>query len=91
MVEVVLTPVPVRDIKLDRIFAVGLTTEGDEPALFTVIRDEDPHIVTVRSEVNEKVAFLRSVSFEHLHSNELLTLGLKHMETGLNLGKKPSG
>ncbi len=82
-VEVVLTPVPVRDIKLDRIFAVGLTTEGKQPAIFTVIRDEDPHLVTVRSEINQKVAFSRTVSFEHHHSNELLTLGMKHLEPDL--------
>ncbi len=82
-VEVELTPVPVRDIKLDRIFAVGLTTGGNEPALFTVIRDEDPHCVSVRSEINEKVAFARTVSFEHLHSNELLSVGLKHLESDL--------
>jgi glucose-6-phosphate dehydrogenase assembly protein OpcA len=82
-VDIILTPVPVRDIKLDRIFAVGLTTDGNQPALFTVIRDEDPHIVSVRSEVNQRVAFSRSVSFEHLHSNELLTVGLKHLEPDL--------
>ena len=79
-VEVVLTPVPVRDIKLDRIFAIGLTTDGNQPALFTVIRDEDPHCVTARSEIDQRVAFTRTVTFEHLQSNELLNVGLKHME-----------
>jgi glucose-6-phosphate dehydrogenase assembly protein OpcA len=82
-IEVIFTPVPIRDTKVGRIFAVGLTTDGDQPAIFTVIRDEDPHVVSVRSEVNEKVAFARSVSFEHLHSNQLLNIGLKHLEEDL--------
>jgi glucose-6-phosphate dehydrogenase assembly protein OpcA len=79
-VEVTLTAVPVRDIKLDRIFAVGLSIPGETPALFTVIRDQDPHCVVARSEVSEKLISERVVSFDHLHSNELLDIGLKHLE-----------
>jgi glucose-6-phosphate dehydrogenase assembly protein OpcA len=79
-VGVILKAVPVSDIQRDRIFAVGLATAGDQPALFTVVRDQDPHCVIARSEINHKVAFTRTVSFEHLHSNELLAVGLKHLE-----------
>ena len=79
-VEVLLKPVPVPDIKRDRIFAVGIQTGGETPGLFTVVRDQDPHCVIARSEVNHKVAFSRTLTFEHLHSNELLDLGLKHLE-----------
>jgi len=79
-VEIVLKPVPVKDTKWDRIFAVGIQTGGEAPGLFTVIRDQDPHCVMAQSEINHKPAFSRTVSFEHLHSNELLNLGLKHLE-----------
>ncbi len=79
-VEVILKPVPVKDAKRDRIFAVGLTTGGGNSGMFTVVRDEDPHSVTARSEFNQKVSFSRVVSFEHLHSNQLLDVGLKHLE-----------
>ena len=79
-VEVQLKGVPVRDDRLDRIFAVGIETGGENPGLFTVVRDQDPHCVIARSEIDHKVAFLRTVSFEHMHSNELLDLGLKHLE-----------
>ena len=79
-VDIILKPVPVQDIKRDRIFAVGLTTEGEKAGVFTVIRNEDPHSVTAKTEINGKTAFSRVVSFEHLHSNELLNVGLKHLE-----------
>ena len=78
--EVILKPVPVQDIKRDRIFAVGLTTDGEQAGVFTVIRNEDPHSVTAKTEINGKTAFSRVVSFDHLHSNELLNGGLKHLE-----------
>jgi glucose-6-phosphate dehydrogenase assembly protein OpcA len=78
--EVFLKPVPVKDERWDRIFAVGIETGGEKPGLFTVIRDEDPHCVIASSEIDHKQAFSRTVSFEHLHSNELLDLGLKHLE-----------
>jgi hypothetical protein len=35
--------------------------------------------VAAWSEVNHQQAFSRVVTFEHLHSNELLTEGLKHL------------
>ncbi len=79
-VEVLLKAVPVNDVKWDRIFAVGILTGGENPGLFTVVRDQDPHCVIAQSEINHKQAFSRTVSFEHLHSNELLDLGLKHLE-----------
>lgn len=79
-IEVLLKPVPVPDIKRDRIFAVGLLTQGQQAGLFTVVRDQDPHVVLARSEINHKLAFSRALSFEHLHSNELLDVGLKHLE-----------
>ena len=79
-VEVLLKPVPVPDVKRDRIFAVGIATGGTKEGLFTVVRDQDPFCVIARSEVEHQVAFSRTVSFDHLHSNELLTLGLKHLE-----------
>ncbi len=79
-VQVLLKPVPVPDPSLDRIFAIGLVTDGVEPGIFTVVRDEDPHCVVVRSEISHKLAFSRTVTFEHLHTNELLHVGLKHLE-----------
>jgi hypothetical protein len=82
-VEVILKPVPVKDDRWDRIFAVGIETNGDKPGLFTVIRDSDPHCVISRSEIDQKVGFQRTVSFEHLHTNELLDSGLKHLEDDL--------
>jgi hypothetical protein len=82
-VRVVLKPVPVSDLKRDRIFGIGLITGGDQPAIFTVIRDQDPHCVVARSEINHKVAFSRVVAFEHLHSNQILGEGLKHHEADL--------
>lgn len=82
-VEVVLKAVPVADIKRDRVFAVGLVTEGGQQGVFTVMRDADPHCVIARSEINGKTAFSRVVSFEHLNSNDLLTVGLKHLEPDL--------
>ena len=78
-IQVLLKPVPVTD-QADRIFAVGLTAGGEHPAIFTVIRDQDPHCVVARSEIDHKTAFNRVVSFEHLHSNELLAEGLRHLE-----------
>ncbi|HVZ79844.1 MAG TPA: glucose-6-phosphate dehydrogenase assembly protein OpcA [bacterium] len=82
-VEVHLKPVPVNDARWDRIFAVGIETNGDKPGLFTVIRDSDPHCVIARTEIDHKVGFQRTVSFDHLHTNELLDLGLKHLEDDL--------
>ncbi len=79
-VEVLLKPVPVPDLQQDRIFAVGIVTDGDQPGIFTVVRDQDPHCVVARSEINHKLAFSRVVTFEHLHTNELLSLGLRHFE-----------
>jgi len=79
-VEIHLKPVPVPETKWDRIFAVGISTQGEQEGIFTVVRDQDPHCVIARSEIMHKVAFSRTVSFDHLHSNELLNLGLKHLE-----------
>jgi glucose-6-phosphate dehydrogenase assembly protein OpcA len=79
-IQVVLKAVPVPDLKRDRIFAVGISTDGSQPGLFTVIRDQDPHCVAAWSEINHQQAFSRVVTFEHLHSNELLAEGLKHLE-----------
>lgn len=79
-VEVLLKPVPAPDDRTDRIFAVGIVTGGDYPSLFTVARDEDPHTVIARSEINHKLAFSRVVTFEHLHSDDVLAIGLKHFE-----------
>jgi len=79
-VEVLLKPVPVSDLHQDRIFAVGIVTDGEGPGIFTVARDQDPHCVIARSEINHKLAFSRFVTFDHLHSNELLAMGLKHLE-----------
>jgi glucose-6-phosphate dehydrogenase assembly protein OpcA len=78
-VEVILQPVPVQDAKRDRIFAVGLTTGGDPAGIFTAVRDQDPHCVIARSEIGGKTALVRTVTFDHLHSNELLATGLKHL------------
>ncbi|HUO58718.1 MAG TPA: glucose-6-phosphate dehydrogenase assembly protein OpcA [bacterium] len=78
-VTVSLKPVPVAD-KRDRIFAVGVSTQGSHEGIFTVIRDQDPHCVVAHSEIDHKTAFSRVISFEHLHSNQLLDLGLKHLE-----------
>jgi len=78
-VEVVLQPVPVQDAKRDRIFAVGLVTDGDPSGVFTVVRDQDPHCVIAQSEIDRKPAFSRTVSFEHFHSNEVLNSGLKNL------------
>ncbi len=79
-VEVLLKPIPAPDERADRIFAVGIVTEGEQPAIFTVARDEDPHQVIVRSEINHELAFSRVVTFEHLHSDDVLAIGLKHFE-----------
>ncbi len=79
-VEIYLKPVPVPETKWDRIFAVGISTQGEQEGIFTVVRDQDPYCVIARSEIMHKVAFSRTVSFDHLHSNELLNLGLKHLE-----------
>ncbi len=84
-----LKPIPAPDEKRDRIFAVGILTDGNEPGIFTVIRDQDPHCVMARSEVGHKLAFSRTVTFEHLHSNELLDVGLKHLELDTDLEEGP--
>ncbi|HEY5037869.1 MAG TPA: glucose-6-phosphate dehydrogenase assembly protein OpcA [bacterium] len=81
-IQVLFKEVPVAN-QQDRIFAVGLLTGGDQPGFFTVVRDEDPHCVIARSEINHKEAFSRAVSFEHFHSNDILTEGLKHLEADL--------
>ncbi len=79
-VEVILQAVPVADVKRDRIFAVGLVTGGKPSAVFTVMRDQDPHLVIAKAEINGKADISRTVSFEHFHSNEVLTAGLKHLQ-----------
>jgi glucose-6-phosphate dehydrogenase assembly protein OpcA len=79
-VEVILKAVPVQDAKRDRIFAVGILTGGDQPGFFTLVRDEDPHVVIARAEVEHHEAFSRAVTFDHLHSNQVFNEGLKHLE-----------
>jgi hypothetical protein len=79
-VEVLFKPVPIADEHQDRIFAVGILTEGTGKGIFTVARDQDPHCVIARSEIDHKLAFSRFVTFDHLHYNELLAMGLKHQE-----------
>ena len=79
-VEILLKPVPAPDHRADRIFAVGIVTQGEHAGIFTVVRDEDPHLVIARSEVNHQLAFSRVVTFEHLHSDDVLAIGLKHFE-----------
>lgn len=79
-VEIKMRPVEVNDNRWDRIFAVGIETNSDKPGLFTVVRDSDPHCVLAQSEIDHKVAFSRTVSFDHLHTNDLLNQGLKHLE-----------
>ena len=58
-------------------------TQGEKPAIFTVVRDEDPHQVIARSEINHQLVFSRVVTFEHLHSDDVLAIGLKHFEADL--------
>ena len=82
-IQVTFKAVPVADVKRDRIFGVGLLTDSDSPGYFSVIRDQDPHCVVARSEINGKVAFSRPVSFEHLHTNQVLGEGLRHQEPEL--------
>ncbi|MGH7739914.1 MAG: glucose-6-phosphate dehydrogenase assembly protein OpcA, partial [bacterium] len=79
-VEVLLKAVPVQDAKRDRIFAVGIMTRGDHPGLFTVVRDADPNVVTTRAEVEHGESISRVVTFDHLHSNQVLAEGLKNLE-----------
>ncbi|HXL72284.1 MAG TPA: hypothetical protein VN963_01550, partial [bacterium] len=79
-VEILLKPVPAPDHRADRIFAVGIMTQGEHAGIFTVVRDEDPHLVIARSEINHQLAFSRVVTFEHLHSDDVLAIGLKHFE-----------
>ncbi len=76
-----LEPVPVQDELKDRIYSVGLATGGDKPGLFTVDRAEDPFSVKARAQVESRTTFSRTVTFEHLHTYELLSLGLRHLET----------
>ena len=78
-VEVLLKAVPVQDAKRDRIFAVGILTRGEKPALFSIVRDADPHMVMARAEVEGGESFSRAVTFEHLHSNQVLAEGLKNL------------
>ncbi len=82
-VEVILKPVPVQDVKRDRIFSVRIATGGDTPASFTAMRDRDPQCVSVQSEAGNQEVFSRTVSFQHLHSNELLNEGFRHLEQDL--------
>ncbi|HET9870245.1 MAG TPA: glucose-6-phosphate dehydrogenase assembly protein OpcA [bacterium] len=77
-IDVLLKPVPVQDGKCDRIFAVGVMTGGDRPGIFTVVRDADPAVVVARAEVEQQEAFSRVVTFDHLHSNQVLAAGLRH-------------
>ncbi len=82
-VEVFLKPVPVHDVKRDRIFSVRIATGGENPGLFTVMRDKDPHCVSVQSKVGPLEGSSRAVTFQHLHSNELLNEGFRHLEPDL--------
>ncbi len=79
-VKVILKPVPVRDLKRDLILAVRLETSGKRSGRFTVARSEDPSQVLSQSEIDGQKSFSRTVSFQHLHSNELLGEGLKHLQ-----------
>jgi hypothetical protein len=80
-IEVNLKPIPAPDDRADRIFAVGIMTQGEYPAIFTVARDEDPHTIIARSEINHQLAFTRVVSFDHLHSDDVLAIGIKNAES----------
>ncbi len=62
------------------IFTVRIVTEGEHPGIFTVARAEDPRQVIARSEINHQPAFSRVVTFEHLHSDDVLAIGMKHFE-----------
>jgi glucose-6-phosphate dehydrogenase assembly protein OpcA len=75
LVEVILKPIPDPE---DLIFAVGIMTEGEQPAIFTLARDEDPRQVIVRSEINHRPVFSRVATLEHLQSDDVLAIGLKH-------------
>jgi hypothetical protein len=79
-VSVRLVPVPSRDEMKDRIYSVGLSTGGEKPGRFSVDRGEDPFTVVARSEAENRTAFSRTVTFEHLHTYELLGEGLRHQE-----------
>jgi hypothetical protein len=79
-VEVLLKPMPASDTTRDKIFGVDIVTGGENSGLFTVKRHPDPSCVEARSEINHKQAFSRVVTFEHLYDNQLLDLGLKHLE-----------
>ena len=72
---------PVQDAKRDRIFAVGILTGGEHPAFFSIVRDADPHMVMARAEVQGGESFARAVTFDHLHSNQVLAEGLKNLGT----------
>jgi hypothetical protein len=80
-VEVLFKPIPAPDDRTDRIFAVGIVAQGEYPSIFTVARDEDPHVVITRSEINHQLAFSRVITFEHLHSDDVLAIGFKHCES----------
>lgn len=80
-VSVKLEPVPSRDEMKDRIYSVGLSTGGEKPGRFTVDRGEDSFTVSAHSEVENRTAFSRVITFEHLHTYELLAEGFRHLET----------
>jgi hypothetical protein len=80
-IAVKLEPVPVQDELKDRIYSVSLTTGGDKPGLFTVDRGQDPFSVKALAQAGNRTTFARTVTFEHLHTYELLSLGMRHLET----------
>ncbi len=86
-ISVKLEPVPLQDELKDRIYSVGLSTQGEKPGRFIVDRGQDPFTVVARSEVENRTAFSRTVPFEHLHTYELLAEGLRHQERDLAFEK----
>lgn len=86
-VSVKLEAVPLQKEMKDRIYSVGLSTGGEKPGRFSVDRGQDPFTVIARSEVENRTAFSRTVTFEHLHTYELLAEGLRHLERDMAFEK----
>lgn len=77
-VAVTIRPVPVKDPRRDRLYAVRLHTTNGHQGDFSVVRDQDPQCVLARSEIDGKEAFSRMLYFDHLESVRLLAEGLRH-------------
>ncbi len=80
-IAVKLEPVPLQDELKDRIYSVEINTANGNPGRFTIDRGQDPFTVTARSQVEGRTTFSRTVTFEHLHTYELLSEGIRHLET----------